>query len=70
MIYALVIAQTIQRAVDALADVAHRLLGGTHMHVLYVPLEPCQRREILIAGITAKIIAAAAGIQRRVVRRV
>lgn len=39
---ALVIAQTVQGAVDTLADVAHRLLGGSHVHVLYVSLETCQ----------------------------
>lgn len=56
---ALVVAQAVQGAVYALADVAHRFLGGSHVHVLYVPLETCQRAEVFVARIAAKIIAAA-----------
>lgn len=42
MVDALVIAQAVQRAVDALADVADGLLGRPHVHVLDVPLEARQ----------------------------
>lgn len=38
MIDALVIAQAVKRAVDTLADIAHRLLGRPHVDVLDVAL--------------------------------
>lgn len=63
MVDALVVAQAVQGAVDALADVAHRLLGRSHVHVLYMPLETCQRAQVLVARIAAKIVTAARGIQ-------
>lgn len=68
MVDALVVAQTIQRAVDALADVADGLLGWTHVHVLDVALETRQRGQVLVAWIAAKIVtttgaATARGVQ-------
>lgn len=61
MIDALVIAQAIQRTVDPLAYVAYRLLGGAHVYVLDVPLQSCQRAEVLVARIAPEVIATAGG---------
>lgn len=60
MVDALVVAQAVQRRVDALADVAHGLLGGTHVHVLDVALEACQGAQVLVARIAPEVVAAAA----------
>lgn len=57
MVDALVVAQTVKGTVDTLADVAHRLLRGSHVHVLNVALQPGQRGEILVAGIATEVFA-------------
>lgn len=56
---ALVVAQAIQGAVDALADIAHGLLGGAHVNVLDMPLEARQRAQVLVARIAPEVVAAA-----------
>lgn len=58
MVDALVIAQTVQRAVHAFANVADRLFGRSHVHILDVTLQPRERRQILVARIAAEIIGA------------
>lgn len=60
MVDALVVAQTVQRAVDAFANVAHRLFGGSHVHILDVPFQTGQRRQVLVARIAAKVLGTAA----------
>lgn len=42
MVDTLVISQTVQGTIDALADVADGLLRGSHMYVLDVSLQPGQ----------------------------
>lgn len=54
----LVIPQTVQGTVDTLADVAHGLLRGSHVHVLDVSLKSGQRRQVLVARVAAEVLAA------------
>lgn len=55
MVYALMISERVQTAVDPLAYVADRLPRGPHVHVLYVPLQSRQGRQTLIAGLASEL---------------
>lgn len=58
MIDTFVVPQTVQRAVYSLTNVTDWLLGRSHVNVLYMALQTRQRRQVLVARIASKILAA------------
>lgn len=57
----LVVAQTVQAGVHALANVTHWLPGRSHVYVLNVSLEPRQRGQTLVTGVASVIFLGGAG---------
>lgn len=52
---AFVVPQRVQAAVDPFANVADGLAGRPHVNVLYVPFEPGQRGQALVARLASEL---------------
>lgn len=52
---AFVVSQRIEAAVHTFADVADRLAGWPHVHILYVALQPGEGRQAFVAWLASKV---------------